>query len=103
MGAFVAVYCLITGLSPATLRAAAMLILVLLAQLVGRKPDPRTTLGGAALFVLLLQPLQLFSAGFVLSFSAMAGILFLYQPFLQGLAWVGNLFGKLAKHMRIRI
>ncbi len=75
-------YCALTGFSPATVRATAMVSLLLLAQATGRKVDPLTLLSAAALIVLLLNPLDLFSAGFVLSFSAMAGILLLSPPLL---------------------
>jgi competence protein ComEC len=62
-----------------------MIVLWLLSQAAGRKPDPLATLSGAAILVLLLNPLDLFSAGFVLSFSAMAGIMLLGPP-LRALA-----------------
>ncbi len=85
MAAFLAFYCLITGFSPAAVRAAVMALLILLAKAVGRKPDPLATLSAAAVAVLAINPLQLFSAGFVLSFSAMAGIMLLYPRLLAGL------------------
>ncbi len=81
---FLALYCLVTGFSPASVRASVMLLLVMLARIAGRKPDPLTTLSMAALIVLILNPLDLFSAGFTLSFTAMAGILLLY-PRLMGI------------------
>ena len=85
MTLFLAAYCYITGLSPASIRAAVMALLLLIARLLGRRPDPLTTLSTAALLLLVVQPLQLFSASFVLSFSAMAGILMLYRPILRRL------------------
>ncbi len=80
--AFLALYCWITGFPPAAVRAATMALLVLGADAVGRRHDPLTTLSAAAILVLAINPLQLFSAGFVLSFTAMAGIMFLYRPIL---------------------
>lgn len=71
---FLAIYCAVTGFSAAAIRAAVMLISYSLARLLLRYPDRLTVLAGAMLIVLLLQPLQAFSAGFVLSFSAMLGI-----------------------------
>ncbi len=85
MAAFLALYCVITGFSPASVRAAVMTMLLLFARAAGRKPDPLTTLSAAALIVLTINPLELFSAGFVLSFSAVAGILLLYPRVLRGL------------------
>ncbi|MDD3212979.1 MAG: DNA internalization-related competence protein ComEC/Rec2 [Eubacteriales bacterium] len=80
MAAFLAFYCVITGFSPASVRASVMALLIMTAYAVGRKPDPLTTLAAAAIIVLAIHPLQLFSAGFVLSFAAMASILLLYAP-----------------------
>jgi competence protein ComEC len=82
----VALYCALTGFSPAAVRATTMIVLWLLAQAAGRKPDPLATLSAAALIVLLLNPLDLFSAGFALSFAAMGGILLLYPRLVKLLA-----------------
>ena len=79
---FLVLYCGITGFAPASQRAAIMGFLVLLGEAAGRKPDPLALLATAALIVLVIHPLELFSAGFVLSFTAMAGILFLCLPLL---------------------
>lgn len=57
-----------------------MALLIMVAYAAGRKPDPLATLASAAIIVLTMNPLQLFSAGFALSFAAMAGILLLYAP-----------------------
>lgn len=81
LAGFLLLYCGATGLSAATVRASVMLLLVQGAQVAGRKPQALTTLSAAAIVVLLLNPLQLFSAGFALSFGAMAGILLLYPRF----------------------
>lgn len=81
---FLAAYCAVTGFSAAANRAAVMLLLGLLAQLWQRKPDRLILLSTALLIVLAIQPLHAHSAGFVLSFSAMAGItLYCYTFELQ--------------------
>lgn len=80
MVVFLAFYCVITGFSPASVRASVMALLIMVAYAVGRKPDPLATLAAAAMIVLMINPLQLFSAGFTLSFAAMTGILLLYAP-----------------------
>lgn len=77
---FLAFYCTLTGFSAASVRASVMTLVWLLAQAAGRKPDPLTTLSAALLAVLVINPLQLFSAGFALSFLAIGGMLLLYQP-----------------------
>ena len=71
---FLAGYCALTGFSAACVRASVMLLAYLLARLLGRRADPLATLGAAMLVVLAFSPLQAFSAGFVLSFSAVACI-----------------------------
>ena len=81
---FLAAYCWLTGLSPASIRAAVMLLMAMGARMLKRRPDRLTTLAAAMLVVLLLDPLEATSAGFVLSFSAMLGILTLAPP-LNGL------------------
>lgn len=78
-------YCWLTGFSAASNRAAVMLLLAALGHLCGLRPvDRLTTLAGGMLAVLLINPLHASSAGFVLSFSAMLGIV-LYAPMLRSL------------------
>lgn len=76
---FLLAYCGVTGFSAAANRAAVMLILSMLAQRSRRFPDRLVLLSAAMLVVLLIHPLHAHSAGFVLSFCAMFGIL-LYAP-----------------------
>jgi competence protein ComEC len=85
VAAFLLLYCGITGFAVASLRAGVMVMLWVVAGAYGRKTNPVTILSTAMLIVLVINPLQLFSAGFALSFSAMAGIFLLYPRFLQGL------------------
>ncbi|MBN1777667.1 MAG: ComEC/Rec2 family competence protein, partial [Clostridiales bacterium] len=82
---FLLLYCGVTGFAVSSLRAAVMVLLWVIAGAFGRKPNPITVVSAAALIVLIINPLQLFSAGFVLSFSAIAGIVLLYPRFMQGL------------------
>lgn len=78
-------YCWLTGFSAAANRAAVMLLLAAPSRLCGLRPaDGLTTLAGGMLAVLLINPLHASSAGFVLSFSAMLGIV-LYAPTLRGI------------------
>lgn len=88
---FLGCYCVLTGFSPSTMRAAAMLTLVLVGRALGLRADPVLTLSAAAIVVLLFNPLQLFSASFLLSFSAVGGILLLYPRFRELLTrWLGG-------------
>ncbi|MEG2605131.1 MAG: ComEC/Rec2 family competence protein, partial [Clostridia bacterium] len=96
---FLAGYCALTGFSAASMRAAVMMLSVLGARLLTRAPDALTSLATAALVVLLVTPLQAYSAGFVLSFSAVLGIVLLNPVFL-GLCnrrlprWRGNIYAR---------
>lgn len=73
-------YCALAGFSAASLRAMVMLTAYSLARLLGRNPDRLTTLALSMLILLLLNPLQAFSAGFVLSFTAMLGLCLFAVP-----------------------
>jgi len=90
MALFLLGYCALTGFSPASVRATVMMLLVLIGKALGRRNDPLITLCAAAIAVLWINPLQLFSAGFTLSFAAMLGILLLYAPILQCLKSVAG-------------
>lgn len=86
---FLSAYCAVTGFSAAANRAAVMLLLSVLARLWKRRPDRVILLCTAMLAVLLINPLHAHSAGFVLSFSAMAGIT-LYSRSLE--LWLNRLW-----------
>lgn len=81
-------YCALTGFSAASVRAAVTLALLQTARIAGRKPDPLITICAAMLFVLALNPLQAYSAGFTLSFSAVAAIMLLYPVLLSAMSRV---------------
>ena len=85
VAAFLLLYCGVTGFAVSSMRAAVMVLLWVIASAFGRKPNPITVISSAMLIVLIINPLQLFSAGFVLSFSAIGGIALLYPRFMQGL------------------
>ncbi len=71
-------YALITGLSPSVLRASLMCIALAASQAISRKHHSINALSLSAFVILLLDPLSLFSVGFQLSYTAVAGILLLY-------------------------
>lgn len=79
--AMVVLYSMFTGLGIPVVRAAIMLLLALLAAPAGRTYDAPTGLAASALVVLWREPLQLFEAGFLLSFGAVVGILLFSKVF----------------------
>ncbi|TVR70996.1 MAG: ComEC family competence protein [Marinilabiliales bacterium] len=82
-------YALITGLSPSVTRAANMFSFVTFAVYLGRKSVIINTLACSALVQLLMNPLELFLAGFQLSYMAVTGIV-LCQPAVYSLAKFKN-------------
>lgn len=80
IGLFLLFYCGVTGFSAAANRAAVMLLMAMLAGQSRRLPDRLTVLAGAMLAVLIINPLHAHSAGFVLSFCSMLGIVLYAAP-----------------------
>jgi len=72
----VALFVLFTGAEPAVVRAGIMGSLLVVARLVGRRPDKLNLLFGAAAAMLFIDPNLSRDLGFQLSFAAMAGLLF---------------------------
>lgn len=70
-------YAVMVGLTPSVMRACVMLAMVLLAPLFGRESDPPTSLFFALFLILAANPFAAKSVSLQLSFSAMAGILWL--------------------------
>ncbi len=68
-------YSLLTGMSNSSLRAAIMAAVYLIAIIAGRRDDRLNALAAAAVIILLATPGALFEASFILSFSAVLGIL----------------------------
>lgn len=67
-------YGIMTNFSVSTNRAVVMLIIALSARVLGRTYDVMSALSLSALIILVQSPLQLYSCGFLLSFSAVVGI-----------------------------
>lgn len=72
-------YCLFTGAKSSTLRAATMVSLLLAATVWERRADLPSTVGFAALALLMWDPWQLTRAGFQLSFSAVIAIVWVLR------------------------
>lgn len=83
----------VCGFSSSSLRAAIMCSAAYFAVLSGERYDGLSALGIAAAIILLLNPAELFTAGFELSFITVAGLLILARP----------LFGLLCKIMPAKL
>jgi competence protein ComEC len=79
------VYTIATGAATSAIRACVMAALMLAAPFLKRKPDAISALAVAAMVILLAAPAQLGDLGFLLSFTAVAGLLAV-QPMIE--AWV---------------
>ncbi len=77
-------FALLTGLSPSVSRAALMLTFVVAGQNLKRRANIYNTLAASALFLLIINPNNLFDAGFQFSYSAVFGIVFI-QPRIERL------------------
>jgi len=72
-----ALYALVTGASPSILRACVMIAMTQIAPIFRRESDRPTALGFALLLILLKNPYAIASISLQLSFSAVAGMLWL--------------------------
>ena len=72
----VILYACIVGFRPSVFRASTMAILFLIGSIIDRDVDRFNLLAVAALFLLLINPAQLWDLSFQLSFAAVASILF---------------------------
>ena len=71
-------YMELTGAAPPVVRASLMAISVLFAKLFQERTNVYNSLGASAVIILIYDPMQLFDAGFQLSFSAVFSIAYLY-------------------------
>ncbi len=74
-------FAFMTGATPSACRAVVMQVLVLSAPLLKRESDPPTTLGTAAMILLMQNPWVLTNVSFQLSFAAVAGLMLLGPQF----------------------
>ena len=80
-------YGLMTGFSPATLRAVIMITVYKLAFVCGRTADMPTSMMEALLIMLIINPDSLFSIGLHMSFAAVIGV-------FTGMSFYNVIFGK---------
>ncbi|MCJ7814361.1 MAG: ComEC/Rec2 family competence protein, partial [Candidatus Atribacteria bacterium] len=87
-------YASITGFRPSVLRATIMFILLIGGKLINRNRNLNISLFFAAFLILLLNPLILYDAGFLLSFVVTFFIINLspifQELFSKTIAWIGN-------------
>jgi len=69
-------YCLITGASTPVVRATVMALVFVAAYWFRREPDLYHSCALAAMFILVINPRQLFDIGFQLSFSSVISIIY---------------------------
>ena len=72
---FLLLYQILTGASISTIRAVIMLSIILLAYCFGRTYDIYSSISIAAIILLIINPYELWNVGFLLSFSAVMGII----------------------------
>ena len=70
-------FCGVCGFSPSSVRALIMCLVLMITDAAGTGLDRLSSVSLAALVVLMLNPVYLFSVGFQLSFAAVAGIIVL--------------------------
>ena len=80
LAAIIALYSFVTGHAPSIKRAAIMSAMLFAGGALGRKSYAVNTLATSDLVILLLDPLDLFNPGFVMTNGAVLGILTLYPP-----------------------
>ncbi|MCX7696551.1 MAG: ComEC family competence protein [Bacteroidales bacterium] len=71
-------YALLTGLSNSIFRASLMLTLILIGNILQRSSNSINSLLASGFIILLLDPFALYDISFILSFSAVGGILLFY-------------------------
>ncbi|MBR4719522.1 MAG: DNA internalization-related competence protein ComEC/Rec2 [Lachnospiraceae bacterium] len=84
-------YCLMTGMPVSALRALIMFMISVAALLSGRTYDLRTSSAMAAVIMLMINPDHVYDSGFLLSFSSILGIGFVYPGIREA---VMNIFEK---------
>ena len=85
-------YSYLCGFSPSSLRATIMCSCMMLSKLFGQKHDGLNALSEAGIIVVLINATDLFSAGFILSFTICLSILVLAPPIKSVLSFIPEEF-----------
>ena len=88
----VVMYTCLAGFQISSRRAMIMACTYLIAVFIGRRKDLWSTLAAAGLIIVVLDPHSLFTISFQLSFTAVAGIIWLAPPLIKGAAPVIDAF-----------
>lgn len=78
----------VCGFSASSIRATVMTSVGLFATAIGQRYDGLSSMGLSAIIILLASPMQLFCAGFQLSFGVVIGINLLSRPISDGLKFL---------------
>ena len=78
-------FCALCEFSPSTVRATLMVLVALAAKIFMRRSDAMTNLAAAGCILLIVNPFYLFDLGFLMSFSAVFGLITLARPVQKGL------------------
>lgn len=87
--ALIWIYAFIAGLSPSILRSALMISFVIIGEIIRRKGFIINSIAASAFILLCINPYNLFEIGFLLSYSAVIGIVVLQKP-VYNLIYVKN-------------
>lgn len=79
------IYMLFTGMQASTVRAFIMIIIFKFSKIFLKNYDNLSSLGLAALILLIIKPYYIMDIGFMLSFLATLGIILYYKKFLRAL------------------
>lgn len=88
LAVFLLLYCALLNFTAPVMRASLLLLLAEIGRLRRRRRDGLTLLAAAFLIILLIRPLDLFSASFQLSFTAVMGIALLYRPLARRASFI---------------
>lgn len=75
-------YGIMTGNSVSTIRALIMFVTMVYANVVGRTYDMLSAVSFASVLMLVKQPFLVYNSGFILSYSAVAGVVICSKPFM---------------------
>lgn len=78
---FISLMLIVANFSPSICRAAVMNFIFLFGDIVSRPTDPLNSLGGSVAIIGILNPMMLINAGFIMSVTAVWGIITLYPLF----------------------
>ena len=88
-------YALLAGLAPSILRSTVMLSFMIIGEMIKRNGILLNSLAASAFMLLCIDPANLFNIGFLLSYSAVIGIMVLQKPINAILYVKPKLFDKL--------